>query len=91
MFLKEHHQVALHVACGDITDVALDGQNLIVRVENNMLAQLLGDGRRDIENALRWQGLDIGLKVEVLEKKLTPAEEDLQKLQPIVGDYLKIK
>ena len=91
LFLKEHHQVALHVACGDITDVALDGQNLIVKAGDGMLANLLADGRREIENALRWQGLDLSLKVEIIEHKLTPQEEDIQKLQKLVGDYLTIK
>ncbi len=91
MFLKEHHQVALHVACGDITDVALDGQNLIVKANDGMLANLLGDGRREIENALRWQGLDLSLKVEIIEHKQTPQEEDIAKLQKLVGDYLIVK
>ena len=91
LFLKEHHQVALHVACGDITNVELDDQNLIVKVEDSMLANLLADGRREIENALRWQGLDLSFKVEILTKEISPQEEDIEKLQKIVGDYLTIK
>lgn len=91
LFLKEHHQVALHVACGDITDVALEDHNLIVRVQDGMLANLLSDGRREIENALRWQGLDLSLKVEIVTKEKSEQEQDIERLKALVGDYLIIK
>ena len=91
LFLKEHHQVALHVAWGDITNVELDDQSLTVKVEDGMLANLLSDGRREIENALRWQGLDLSFKVEILAKEISPQEQDIAKLQKLVGDYLIVK
>ena len=91
LFLKEHHLTALHVACGDITDVALDGQNLVIRTHDSMLADMLADGRREVENALRWQGLDIGLKVEVIQKEVSKEEKDIARLQNFFGDYLIVK
>ena len=91
LFLKEHRQVALHVACGDITDVELGQSSLIVRVRENMLNQLLTDGRREIESALRWQGLDLSLQIEYTPPQLSGQEQDIEKLKKIAGEYLKIK
>ena len=90
LFLKEHRQVALHVACGDITDVSIDGDRLIVNASEGMLAQILKDGRREIENALRWQGLELKLEVNLIESKNLPQQEDINKLKKLVGDKLTI-
>ena len=90
LFLKEHHQVALHVACGDITDVSIDGDRLVVNASEGMLAQILKDGRREIENALRWQGLELKLEVNLSESKNLPQQEDINKLKKLVGDKLTI-
>ena len=91
LFLREHRQVALHVACGDITDVSIENGNLVVLVRENMLASLLSDGRRAIENALRWQGLDLNFVVNFQPREKSPAEQDIEKLQGMAGEYLKIK
>lgn len=90
LFLKEHHQVALHVACGDITNVSIDGDRLVVNAGEGMLAQILKDGRREIENALRWQGLELKLEVNLIESKNLPQQEDINKLKKLVGDKLTI-
>ena len=90
LFLKEHRQVALHVACGDITDVSIDGDRLVVNAGEGMLAQILKDGRREIENALRWQGLELKLEVNLIESKNLPQREDINKLKKRVGDKLTI-
>ena len=90
LFLKEHHQVALHVACGDITDVSIYGDRLVVNASEGMLAQILKYGRREIENALRWQGLELKLEVNLIESKNLPQQEDINKLKKLVGDKLTI-
>lgn len=90
LFLKEHRQVALHVACGDITDVSIDGDRLVVNAGEGMLAQILKDGRREIENALRWQGLELKLEVNLIESKNLPMQEDINKLKKLVGNKLTI-
>ncbi len=90
LFLKEHRQVALHVACGDITEVAIEGDRLVVDVGEGMLAEILKDGRREIENALRWQGLDLKLEVNLKESKDLPQQEDINKLKKLLGKKLSI-
>lgn len=91
LFLKEHRQIALHVACGDITDVALDGNNFIINIEDGMMQNLLNEGKREIESALRWQGLDLNviLNIKVIEKSLV--EQDIEKLKSLFGEKLVIK
>ncbi len=91
LFLKEHRFVALHVACGDITDVSIEENNLVVHIKDSMLNQLLGDGRREIENALRWQGLDIGFKLDYRVREKSNEEKDIENLKGKVGQYLIIK
>lgn len=91
LFLKEHKEVALHVACGDITDVEIKDGRLNLTASDNTMLSLLESGKREIERALSWQGLD--LVVELHEKKKEPskAEQDLKKLTKLFGDKVKIK
>lgn len=91
LFLKEHRQIALHVACGDITDVELQGQDLVINVYDGTLVGLLGDGKREIENALRWQGLDLNVKVNIKAEEKSKDEEDLLTLKKVFGEYLIVK
>ena len=85
MYLREKKQIALHVACGDITDVVLDGNKLVINVYDGMLINLLEKGKREIENAIRWQGIELELEIAVKEMKGTIAEKDIKKLNDIFG------
>ncbi len=91
LFLKEHRQIALHVACGDITDVALDGNNFIINIEDGMMENLLNEGKREIESALRWQGLDLNVILNIKVTEKTPEEQDIEKLKNLFGKKLIIK
>lgn len=90
LYLREHRQVALHVACGDITDVQIDGDSLMINIEDGMIYNLLNDGKRQIENALRWQGLDLKVVVNIKKTELSPDEKDILRLKELFGDNLKI-
>lgn len=89
--MKEHHEIALHVACGDITDVQLEEGMLVINVYEGMLVGLLEDGRREIENALRWQGLDLKVQINIKKEERSKEEEDLLTLQKTFGEYLILK
>lgn len=90
LYLKEHQQVALHVACGDITEVQIENNELIINIEDGMIYNLLNDGKRQIENALRWQGLDLNVVINIKKVELSPVQKDIKKLQELFGDNLKI-
>ncbi len=89
LYLKEKREVALHVACGDITDVAIEGNKFIINLFDGMLVNLLYEGRRKIEQALRWQGLDFDLVINCKEQILSESEEDIKKLNEIF-DHVRI-
>ena len=90
LYLKEHQQVALHVACGDITEVQIENNELLINIEDGMIYNLLNDGKRQIENALRWQGLDLNVVINIKKVELSPVQKDIKKLQELFGDNLKI-
>ena len=56
-----------------------------------MMQNLLNEGKREIESALRWQGLDLNviLNIKVIEK--SPVEQDIEKLKNLFGEKLVIK
>lgn len=86
LYLKEHRQVALHVACGDITDISLENGKFTINVLEKMIASLLEGGRGEIERALRWQGLDLELVINLKEQSYSKAEQDINKLKEIFDD-----
>ena len=81
----------MHVACGDISDVVINDGRLIISVADNTVLSLLQDGKREIERALSWQGLD--LIVDIEQKIIPPSkqEEDIKRLKQIFDDKLIIK
>ena len=86
LYLKERREVALHVACGDIVDVAIDGNNFIINLSDGMMINLLQEGKRKLEEALRWQGLDFNLVINVKKQQLSESEEDIKKLNEVFGN-----
>ena len=83
LYLKERRQIALHVACGDITDVELGQGKLIINVYDGMLLNLLYSGKRDIESAIRWQGLEMDLEIRVKEMESSVSQRDIKRLQEV--------
>lgn len=91
LYLKENRQVALHVACGDITDVELQGNNLVVNIYDGMLQNLLKEGKREIEKAISWQGVDVNLVLNIKQIEKSEEEQDIEKLKNLFGDMLVIR
>ncbi len=90
LLLKEKRQIALHVACGDITDVELKEDKFIINVKENMLAHILEEGKVQIERAISWQGFELKVIVNLKEKEVLPEDEDIEKLKEIFDDLIII-
>lgn len=92
VYLREHHAVALHIACGDITDVSFDGETFLINTTESFLYDLLksGDNMSDLEKAFDNFGIK---KFEVIkkDKKLTKSQQDLKILKEIFGNDLIIE
>ena len=91
LFLKEHKKVALHVACGDITNAKLEDGKLIIRSSDDFLIDVLESGRREIEAAIRWQGLDLKFEVVKFESNEQKIEKDVKKLTAFFGNKVSFE
>lgn len=91
LYLKERKFIALHVACGDITSVSIDSNKFIITVDDGMLINLLREGKHEIENALKWQGLEMEVEINIKENILSKSESDLNKLKSLISDEIKLK
>lgn len=91
LYLKEHKKVALHIACGDITNAKIENGDLVIRSSDDFLIDVLENGRREIENAIRWQGLDMKFVIEKFESKEQKINKDIKNLQTYFGNILKVE
>lgn len=91
LYLKEHKKVALHVACGDITNAKIEDKKLIVRTSDDFLIDVLESGRKEIENALRWQGLDIEFVVQKFESNEQKINKDIKKIEVFFGNKVSFE
>ena len=53
LYLKERKFVALHVACGDITDVKIEGETLVVDTDK-MTAYVVDENGETLRNGLPY-------------------------------------
>ncbi len=56
-----------------------------------MIYNLLSEGKRELENALKWQGLDHEIDINVKKEELSTQEKDIEKLKDLFGENLVIK
>ena len=93
-YLKQNGYSALHVVCGNINDVNIEDNNLIVNVYEDYSYNFIMEGNNIniITRALNWQELRLGLKIVKQEKILDKRLQDIAKLnQCIESQYLTIK
>lgn len=91
LYLKERKKVALHVACGDITNAKIEVGKLIIRSSDDFLIDVLENGRKDIEAAIRWQGLELAFVVEKYESGEQKINKDIKKLENFFGNRVEVK
>ncbi len=83
--MKEHKKVALHIACGDITNAKIEDGKLVIRSCDDFLIDILENGRKEIEAAIRWQGLELKFEVVKFESKQQKIDKDMKKLKDFFG------
>lgn len=91
LYLKEHKKISLYVACGDITDVKIDNGKLLIKASDDFLITVLEDGKKELENALRWQGLNLELEIVKFKSVSQMRDRDVLKLKKFFGDKLVIE
>lgn len=92
IYLREHHAVALHIACGDIVDVSFDGETFLINTTDTFLYELLkqDENMKDLTNAFNNFNIK---KFDIIKKEkiLTKSQEDILKLKQVFGDKLIIE
>ena len=88
LYLKEHKKISLFVACGDITDVQIENNQLLIKTSDDFLVSVLEEGKKELENALRWQGLNMEVKIVKFENDEQLRDKDIIKLKRFFGDKL---
>ena len=78
------------MACGDITDISIENGTLTINVVDGMIINLLEEGKKEIEKALRWQGFDLEVKINLKEEEFSKVEKDRKILTEVFGEYLTI-
>ena len=91
LYLKEHKKVALHVACGDITNAKIESDKLVIKSSDDFVIDVLENGRKEIENAIRWQGLDLKLEVQKFESEEQKIGKDIKNLQSMFGKKMTVE
>ena len=92
-YLREHHLSALHVACGDVSDVKIENGVLVISTDQDYLNSILNkeENREEINNAIKFFGFDLKFEIKLLGKPSAEVEADLQTLREYFGEELKIK
>ncbi|MBE7082369.1 MAG: hypothetical protein E7378_01630 [Clostridiales bacterium] len=92
VYLREHRAVALHIACGDITDVSFENDVFYINTTEEFLYELLKseDNQKDLKQAFLNFGIQ---KFEIVkkEKTLPKAQEDIKKLKEFFGNLLSVE
>lgn len=92
IYLREHKAVALHIACGDITDVEYANETFIINTDESFLYELLKteENLKELKRAFEHFGIK---HFEILkkDKKLSKSQYDLTILKDIFGNKLIIE
>lgn len=91
--LRELHQAALHVACGDIKNVEIIGQDLVVSTDQEYLLSIITktENMEQIKNALSFLKFNLNPVFKLEDKANQLVESDTKILKETFGEYLKIK
>lgn len=92
IYLREHGYVAMHMACGDITDVSMAENVFVIKAEEQFLIDLLqhDDNKYILKQAFMSQGIK-EYRIEKKDKKTDVVKQDIQRLKVLFGDKLIIK
>lgn len=55
------------------------------------MIDVLTSGIKDLENAIRWQGLTLGIEIVKFESQTQKQDKDIVKLKRIFGEKLDIQ
>ena len=90
MYLREHNNIILHIACGDITDVSIEGEKFIINTQEKYILDILNEPQNLIELQKAFEYL--GYKEFEIRKseKLLSNEENIRILNKYFNNEVKV-
>ena len=87
-YLRENKNIALQMACGDITHVEIkEGKFIAHTCEDFNFNMISGDySKREIEKAFRWFGQNLNFEIVLDEKQIDKQMLDIEKLKSVFKD-----
>ncbi len=71
--------------CGDITDVSLENNKVVLRTTENFLYEMITseENLAEIKKALEWQGYSYDIEVIKIDKDEDLVKQDLDRLKKL--------
>lgn len=90
--LREINEVALFVSCGEISDIKLEDNTIIIQTDKKYLADLIGNEQNilALKRAMRFLGYEFDLTINMIEGRNEKIEKDIEFLKQKLGNYLKL-
>lgn len=90
--LRESNEVALFASCGEVSNILLKEDKIVLQTDKKYLADLIGDDKNILilKRAARFLGYDFDFSVEVLESKNEKIDKDIIFLKEKLGKFLII-
>ena len=75
VYLREHNNIILHIVCGDITDVSIDGDKFIIKTTEQSIIDMLNeaDNYKQLKKAFEYFGFH---DIEIQKSKKQITDED---------------
>ncbi|MCK9575622.1 MAG: DNA polymerase III subunit gamma/tau [Clostridia bacterium] len=91
--LKKQSMIALHMACGDITNVEISAQDFIIYVYDDYVWAVLSkqNNINSLSEVFKELGFEYNIKIVKKDKQEDNAKQILERLTQKIGDILKVE
>lgn len=91
--LRENNDIALFVSCGEIHNILLKENKLVLQTDKKYLLDLINedDNILALKRSARFLGYDFEIVIELLEDKNEKANKDVSFLKDKLGKFLIVE
>jgi len=90
--LRDKKLPALHIACGDVSDLRFENEKLVAYTDQEYLYSMISkeENFEEITKAIDYLGYKFKFEIKLKEKQSEKINKDIEKLKSYVNEYLKI-
>lgn len=87
-YLRENKNIALQMACGDITKVEVNNGKFVAHTTEEINYNMIsGDfAKHEIEKAFRWFGQNLNFEIVLDQRQIDKQNVDIEKLNAMFGE-----